>query len=172
MSVWIKCNSIHQGHIKLSVHHYAFIGSNIHNSTDNATTVFSVLILDELTFQTKRELVDYRCIHFFGLAGSQATCSKFIRYSIAGFHTKVIRLRHMSSIRDADGKSTPSLNVFYSLMTLGKVESDSISFLHSSPCSVHNIDAAILIIGRNHQHRHRENTFGDIQLGSHNYLSF
>ena len=41
----------------------------------------------------------------------------------------------------------------------------------SKSSSIHDIHAAVLVISRNHQNRHRENAFGDFQFCSHDNFS-
>ena len=42
---------------------------------------------------------------------------------------------------------------------------------HGAPCGVHHIHAAVLVISRNHQNRHRENALGNFQICSHDNSS-
>ena len=67
MGVGVKCDGVDLGHINFSVHHNAFISSDIDYLTDDAASVFIVLILDEPALQTDRELVDDRGIYGFCL---------------------------------------------------------------------------------------------------------
>ena len=58
MGVGVKGDGIDFRHINFSVHHNAFIGSDIDYLTDDAASVFIVLILDEPALQADRKLVD------------------------------------------------------------------------------------------------------------------
>ena len=50
MSIRVKCNGIYLGNINFTVYHNALIGSYIHYLSNNATTVFIILILNKFTF--------------------------------------------------------------------------------------------------------------------------
>ena len=58
VGVGVKCDGIDLRHINFSVHHNAFIGSDIDHLADDAASVFIVLILDEPALQADRKLVD------------------------------------------------------------------------------------------------------------------
>ena len=73
----------------------------------------------------------------------------------------------MRRIGDADGKGTSGLDVLNGFMGFGQVEHNGIPFLHRSPRSVHDIDGTVLVISCDHQDRHREDTFRNIELFSH-----
>ena len=57
-------------------------------------------------------------------------------------------------------------------MRFGKIQRNSIPFLHSAPCGVHHINAAVLVVGGDHQDRHREDAFCDFELLSHDCFLF
>ena len=57
------------------------------------------------------------------------------------------------------------------LMGFGEIQGNGVSLLHGAPCGVHHIHAAVLVISRNHQNRHWENTLGDFQFCSHDNFS-
>ena len=158
MGVGVKGDGVDLGHINFSVHHNAFIGSDIDYLTDDAASVFIVLILDEPALQTNRELVDDRSIYGFCFAGGQTAAGKFVGNLVAGLHAEIIRLDHVGSVGNADGKRSPCLDVLHGLMGFGEIHGNGVSLLHGAPCGVHHIHAAVLVISRNHQNRHRENT--------------
>ena len=58
VGVGVKCDGVDLRHINFSIHHNAFIGSDIDHLTDDAASVFIVLILDEPALQADRKLVD------------------------------------------------------------------------------------------------------------------
>ena len=76
MGVGVKGDGIDFRHINFSVHHNAFIGSDIDYLTDDAASVFIVLILDEPALQADRELVDDRGIYCFCFVGCQTAVSQ------------------------------------------------------------------------------------------------
>ena len=90
VGVGVKCDGIDLRHINFSVHHNAFIGSDIDYLTDDAASVFIVLILDEPALQTNRELVDDRRIDGFGFACGQTAAGKFVAYFIAGLYAEIV----------------------------------------------------------------------------------
>ena len=133
--------------------------------------VFIVLVLDELALKANRELVDDRRIDGFRFAGGQTAAGKFVGCFIAGLHAEIVRFHHVCGVGNADGKCTPCLDVLHGLMGLGEVQCNGVPFLHGTPCGSHHIDAAVLVISRNHQNRHGENAFGNFQLCSHDNFS-
>ena len=58
MGVGVKGDGIDLRHINFSVRHNALVGSDIDYLTDDAASVFIVLILDEPALQADRKLVD------------------------------------------------------------------------------------------------------------------
>ena len=121
VGVGVKCDGIDLRHINFSVHHNAFIGSDIDHLADDAASVFIVLILDEPALQADRELVDDRGIYAFGFAGSQTAAGKFIGNFIAGLYAEIVCFHYVGSIGNADGECSPCLDVLYGLMSLGEV---------------------------------------------------
>ena len=108
MGVGVKGNGLNPRHVDSAVHHDVLIRGDVDHLADDATAIFPVLILDELTFQTDGELVDDRRIHGFCLAGGQPAAGKFVRYPVAGFHAEVVGLHHVGGIGNADGKGPPA----------------------------------------------------------------
>ena len=79
--------------------------------------------------------------------------------------------KDVGGIGNVDGKRAPCLDVLYGLVCLGEVQNNGVPLLHSAPCGVHDIDAAVLVVSCNHQNRHGENAFGNFQLCSHDNSS-
>ena len=92
MGVWVKCDGVDLGHINFSIHHNAFIGSDIDHLADDTASVFIVLILDEPALQANRELVDDRRVHAFGFACGQTAAGKFVGDLRMSFRLSVILL--------------------------------------------------------------------------------
>ena len=158
-------------HINFSVRHNALVGSDIDYLTDDAASVFIVLILDELALQTNRELVDDRRIDGFCFAGGQTAAGKFVGNFIAGLHAEIVRFDHVRSVGNADGKCAPCLDVLHGFMSLGEIQGDGVPLLHGAPCGVHDIHTAVLVVSCNHQNRHGENALCDFQFCSHDNFS-
>ena len=115
MGVGVKCDGVDLRHINFSIYHNALIGSDIDHLTDDAASVFIVLILDEPALQADRELVDDRGIYCFCFAGCQTAAGKFIGNFIAGLYTEIVCFHYVGSIGNADGECSPCLDVLYGL---------------------------------------------------------
>lgn len=79
--------------------------------------------------------------------------------------------KDVGGIGNANGKCALHFDVLHGFMSLGEVQRNGVPLLHGAPCGVHHIHAAVLVISRNHQNRHRENALGDFQLCSHDNFS-
>ena len=80
---------------------------------------------------------------------------------------EVVGLHHMGGIGQADGEGPSGLDVLHGLVGLGEVQRDGVALLHGAPGGVHDIDGAVFVVGRDHQDRHGEDAFCNIQLCSH-----
>ena len=79
--------------------------------------------------------------------------------------------KDVGGIGNANGKCALHFDVLHGFVCLGEVQDNGVPLLHGAPCGVHDIHAAVLVISRNHQNRHRENALGDFQLCSHDNFS-
>lgn len=79
--------------------------------------------------------------------------------------------KDVGGIGNADGKRAPCFDVLHGFVGFGEVQRNGVPFLHGAPCGVHHIRAAVLVISRNHQNRHRENALGNFQICSHDNSS-
>lgn len=75
--------------------------------------------------------------------------------------------KDVGGIGNANGKRVPCLDILHGFVGFGEVQRNGVPFLHGAPCGVHHIHAAVLVISRNHQNRHRENALGNFQICSH-----
>lgn len=79
--------------------------------------------------------------------------------------------KDVGGIDNADGECSPCFDVLHGFVDFGEVQRNGVPFLHGAPCGVHHIHAAVLIISRTHQNRHRENALGNFQICSHDNFS-
>ena len=83
MRVRVECDGIHQGHIRLPVHHDTFVSCYVYDLSDNTASVLVVLIFDELTLQAEGEFVNDRGINSLCFAGGKTAAGKFIGHFIS-----------------------------------------------------------------------------------------
>ncbi len=170
--IGVEGDGIYKGHVDLTILHDALVRGDVYDLADHAAAVFRILVFDEFAFQTQRELVDNGSIHVLRFGGGQAAAGELVIDLVAALDAKIVRFHDMGRVRDAHGKGASGLYVLHRLMRFGQVQRYCISLLHGPPCGIHYIDASILIVGRDHQYRHRENSFCNLKILSHTLFPF
>lgn len=142
MGVRIKSNGIYRRHINPAVYHNAFVGGDIDNPSNHSAAICIVLIFSKFTFEKQRKLIYDRSVHGFSFTNNKPAAHDFVSGSASGFHTKIVRLRHMSGIGYTDSGNASRSDIFHGFMCFGQIEGYSSPLLHGAPSGVHHIDSA------------------------------
>ena len=171
VGIGVEGDGVHPGDIHLAVRHDPLIGGDVHHPADDAAAILAALILDELALQAEGELVDNGGVHGFGPAGGQAAAGQLVGNPVPGLHAEIVGLHHVGRVGDADGEGPTGLDVLNGFVALAQVQRHDIPLHHGAPGGVHHVHTAVLVIRCDHQNRHGEDPFGELQLCSHGNIS-
>ena len=131
-----------------------FVRDDIDDFTDDAEAAHAVFDRRDFAFEREREFFDDGSIHFSAFIRMQSRTFEFVGHRIARRDAEKISRFDIVEIRNAERKSVSLFDIFGRFVRFIEIERDHIFRAHTAPRHIHDVDAAVFVVCRNHKHRH------------------
>ena len=99
------------------------------------------------------QLVNEGRVHEPAFRGVEPGPRQLIGHVVGGHHAQVVALRHMGSVRHADGEHLALQDVFSGLVSRAQAQGQLGSVADAAPGGVHGVRRAVRAVGSHDEHR-------------------